>query len=125
MTSPQEPGPTNYPFMDIYHTRVPFMGITRGVVFNVEQAKEAFNYANAPTVLCVDGPVCKWVECLQHAHDFFEPLTHYKCECGFEALDRPPEDGDLYLCHKCKAIPLATDHGELRKRLAEIVAGDL
>ncbi len=121
------PDPIGQSFIDIYSLINQPNPFVRGVAFNVKQAETLFapTYVVMSMVLCVDGPVCKWVECYQHAVDFFEPLTHYKCECGFEALDRSPEDGDLYLCHECKSIMLATDHGELRKKLAKIVAGDL
>lgn len=119
----EKPDPTNQPFADIYHTGL-LVGIKRGVVFNAEQAGVAFAEAYAPVVLCVDGPVCKWVECFQHALDFFQPATHFKCDCGFEAIDTPPE-GDIYICEKCNGQMLATNLGELRKRVAQLAAGDL
>lgn len=122
-SKPKIPAPTNHPFMDIYHTD-PFMGIKRGVVFNAEQARFAFAEINAPIVLCVDGSVCKWIECVQQAVGFFDPPTHFKCDCGFEAIDRPPKD-HTYLCHECKAPMVSTNLGELRKRVAQLAAGDL
>jgi len=102
-----------------------FYSIKRGVVFNLEQARCAFQNEYSPTtVLCVDGPICKWVYHYAAALNFFEPTTRYECkDCEVVMIGLTGDD--FHLCKKCNQTMFPTDISKLKKRLAKIVAGDL
>lgn len=122
----KKPEPKNYPFLDIYNTGGVFMGIARGVVFNAEQAREAFQYVNAPIILCVDGPVCKWVECFQHAIDFFEPPIRFICDECHHVMTGKDEIEYCLMCGDGDITRIGVEEiNKAKLELAKIVAGDL
>ena len=116
------------PFIDVMPSGDHVGGYVRRVaVFNYSQAPVVFSggIPRVPDwVLCVDKNVCKWVQTLLDAHDFFEPQTRYEClKCDYIIVAHPRPD--IIICPEDGSILKATGLGDLRKRLAQRCAGKL